>query len=129
MNDADRRRLERRASLLKSLAHPSRLLIIELLEQAPRCVGELTEAVGADITTVSKHLAVMKRAGLVTDVKKGTYSEYSLACDCTGHFIDCLEQGMHAGADGQGAGAAPACQARAPKARPASVDNPTTRAT
>ena len=92
MTAPDRRRLIRRASILKSLAHPSRLLIIEMLEEAPRCVGELTEAIGADITTVSKHLAVMKRAGLVRSEKHGTYSEYSLACDCVTRMIDCIEE-------------------------------------
>jgi ArsR family transcriptional regulator len=94
MTELDKQRLTRRASILKSLAHPSRLLIIEMLEKAPRCVGELTEAIGADITTVSKHLAVMKRAGLVRDEKHGTYSEYSLVCDCVTHLIDCIEEGM-----------------------------------
>lgn len=94
MTEFDRQRLARRAAILKSLAHPSRLLIIEMLEEAPRCVGELTEAIGADITTVSKHLSVMKRAGLVRDEKHGTYSEYSLVCDCVTHMIDCIEEGM-----------------------------------
>ncbi len=87
-------RLERRATLLKSLAHPSRLLIMEMLENKPCCVGELREAIGADITTVSKHLSVLKRVGLVRDVKRGTFSEYSLICSCVSHLIDCLEQGM-----------------------------------
>jgi ArsR family transcriptional regulator len=97
---ADSERLERRAGLLKSLAHPSRLMILELLETAPRCVGELTDAIGADITTVSKHLAVLKRAGLVRVVKKGTFSEYSMACDCVLHFIECLEKGREGGSKG-----------------------------
>jgi ArsR family transcriptional regulator, arsenate/arsenite/antimonite-responsive transcriptional repressor len=100
MTDSDMRRLDRRASLLKSLAHPSRLLIIELLEKGPRCVGELTEAIGADITTVSKHLAVLKRAGLVKDTKHGTYSEYALVCGCVSHFIECLETGAEKGEAG-----------------------------
>jgi len=104
MTDDDRQRLERRASLLKSLAHPSRLLIIEMLESAPRCVGELTEAIGSDITTVSKHLTVMKRAGLVRDIKHGTYSEYSLVCDCVTHFVDCIEDGMDKGVSAKGCG-------------------------
>jgi len=94
MTEAERQRLIRRADILKSLAHPSRLLIIEMLEQAPRYVGELTAAVGADITTVSKHLSVLKRAGLVSVEKHGTYSEYSLVCDCVTHMIDCVEDGM-----------------------------------
>ena len=94
MTEADRLRLTRRAAILKSLAHPSRLLIIEMLERSPRCVGELTQAIGADITTVSKHLSVLKRAGLVHDEKHGTYSEYSLVCDCVTHMIGCIEEGM-----------------------------------
>lgn len=94
MTESDRQRLTRRADILKSLAHPSRLLIIEMLENSPRCVGELTEAVGADITTVSKHLAVMKRVGLVRTVKQGTYSQYSIVCDCVTHLIDCIEVGI-----------------------------------
>jgi len=93
MTDHDRQRLERRSRLLKSLAHPSRLLIIEMLEVRPRCVGELTEAIGADITTVSKHLSVLKRAGLVRDTKRGTYSEYELVCSCVTHLVDCMENG------------------------------------
>lgn len=93
MTDTDRKRLEKRASLLKSLAHPSRLLILEMLENTPCCVGELTNAIGADITTVSKHLAILRHAGLVRDKKRGTYSEYELACGCLTHFIECLEEG------------------------------------
>ena len=87
-------RLERRATLLKSLAHPSRLLIMEMLENKACCVGALRDAIGADITTVSKHLSVLKRVGLVRDVKHGTFSEYSLVCSCVSHLIDCLEDGM-----------------------------------
>jgi ArsR family transcriptional regulator len=94
MKSKERERLARRAELLKSLAHPSRLLIIELLEGGPRTGSELTEAVGADKTTVSKHLTVLKKAGLVRDKKRGTWSDYELVCGCVSHFIDCIEGGM-----------------------------------
>lgn len=94
MTETDRQRLSRRALILKSLAHPSRLLVMELLEKGPRCVTELTEAVGADMTTVSKHLAVLRRTGLVRVTRHGTYSQYELACGCVGHFIDCIEGGI-----------------------------------
>lgn len=101
MDIPDRERLLRRASILKSLAHPSRLLMIEMLEEAPRCVGELTEAVGADITTVSKHLAVLKRVGLVRDAREGQYNRYFIVCDCVSHLVDCIEEGMaEKGSDG-----------------------------
>ncbi|PKL09090.1 MAG: transcriptional regulator [Spirochaetae bacterium HGW-Spirochaetae-7] len=95
MNETDRQRLTERAALLKSLAHPSRLLILEMLEKVPCSVGELTEAVGADITTISKHLAVLKRAGLVRDTKRGTWSYYELVCGCVTHLVDCIEQGRN----------------------------------
>jgi ArsR family transcriptional regulator, arsenate/arsenite/antimonite-responsive transcriptional repressor len=94
MNDHEMQRLERRAQILKSLAHPSRLLIIELLDKGPRCVADLIAAVGADKTTVSKHLPVLKKVGLVRDKKRGTWSDYELACGCVSHFVDCIEEGM-----------------------------------
>lgn len=94
MNKKTRERLERRALILKSLAHPSRLLIIELLEKRPHTGVELTEAIGSDKTTVSKHLGVLKKAGLVRDKKRGTWSDYELTCGCVTHFIDCVEDGM-----------------------------------
>ena len=65
-----------------------------MLEASPRCAGELTEAIGSHKTTVSKHLSVLKRAGLVKDHKRGTYSEYSLVCDCVTHMVDCIEQSV-----------------------------------
>jgi len=92
MTEQERLRLERRASLLKCLAHPSRLLIVELLEKGPRCVADLIEAIGADKTTVSKHLAVLKKAGLVRDKRRGTRSDYELVCGCVSPFIDCIEK-------------------------------------
>ncbi len=108
----DQSGLEARAAILKSLAHPSRLLIIQMLEDSPRCVGELREAIGSDITTVSKHLAVLKRAGLVRDKKRGTYSEYELVCGCVSHFIDCIENAMRG--EGDPGPSPPGLQAAAP---------------
>ena len=50
-------RLKARAAVLKAMAHPSRLLIIEELVQSPSCVQELTEMVGADMSTVTEDVA------------------------------------------------------------------------
>ncbi|MCK7507059.1 MAG: metalloregulator ArsR/SmtB family transcription factor [Desulfobacterales bacterium] len=71
MKESIRPRYEARAKILKAMAHPSRLLIIEELQKQERCVNELTEMVGADTSTVSKHLSVLKNAGLVTVEKEG----------------------------------------------------------
>ncbi len=46
---------EARARVAKALAHPSRLIILDAIADGERCVCELTELVGADQSTVSKH--------------------------------------------------------------------------
>ncbi len=76
---------------MKALAHPSRLMMIEELSHGERCVCELTELVGADISTVSKHLAVLKKAGIVTDEKKGKQVYYRLKVPCVLNFFHCIE--------------------------------------
>lgn len=91
MREAERRRLERRAEVVKALAHPSRLLIAEVLAEGERCVCELTEMVGADMSTVSKHLALMKAAGLIEAEKRGQNAYYRLACPCLGDFFACVD--------------------------------------
>src|SRR4030065_326438 len=60
-----------RASTRKAMGHPTRLFIIEELHKAERCVNELTEMIGSDVSTVSKHLSVLKNAGLVYDETHG----------------------------------------------------------
>ena len=81
---------ESQAQIIKALAHPARLLLVNLLEKRPVCVCELTEAVGCDISTVSLHLAVLRRAGLVVSEKKANKVFYSLKCPCVLEFLDCI---------------------------------------
>ena len=71
MKAAGKLRIHLRANVIKALAHSSRVLIASALIDGERCVCELTELVGADISTVSKHLSVMKNAGLVEIEKRG----------------------------------------------------------
>jgi ArsR family transcriptional regulator len=73
------------------MAHPTRLLFMELLLDGERCVQELTEAAGYDITTVSKHLAVMKNAGLLDCEKRGLQVFYRIACPCFVDFFRCID--------------------------------------
>jgi ArsR family transcriptional regulator, arsenate/arsenite/antimonite-responsive transcriptional repressor len=84
-------RHEARAKIIKAMAHPSRLFIIEELSKHECCVNELTEMIGTDASTVSKHLSVLKNAGLVTDEKRANSIFYSLRCPCIMDFIGCLE--------------------------------------
>ena len=82
---------EARARIAKALSHPSRLLILDALQQRAMCVCELTELVGADQSTVSKHLAVLRQAGLVEDHKRGVMNVYRLKVSCLEGFWQCIE--------------------------------------
>jgi DNA-binding transcriptional ArsR family regulator len=80
-----------RAAVIKALAHPSRVLIAEALIDGERCVCELTDLVKADMSTVSKHLAIMKAAGLVEVEKRGLNQFYRLRCPCLLEFFRCVD--------------------------------------
>ncbi len=82
---------EARANIAKALAHPTRLFIVDMLSKGERCVCELREAVGADVSTVSKHLSVLKKAGILEDDKRGLQVYYRLRCSCVLSFFNCLE--------------------------------------
>lgn len=86
--------LEARAKILKAMSHPVRLFIIEELKKGERCVCELQEMIGFDMSTISKHLAVLKNAGIVADRKAGTSSYYTLKVPCIINFFGCIEEVM-----------------------------------
>ncbi len=86
-----RKRYEARARVAKALAHPSRLMMLEALEGGEQCVCDLTELVGADQSTVSKHLAVLKQAGLVEDRRNGVQVFYRVKVCCLEGFWRCVE--------------------------------------
>ncbi|MBU2511235.1 metalloregulator ArsR/SmtB family transcription factor [bacterium] len=94
-------RYEEQARIIKALSHPSRLMVVEELAKGKRCVSELTELVGSDTSTVSKHLSVLKNAGLVFVEKKGTTVFYNLRMPCILDFFNCIESVIEANAFGQ----------------------------
>jgi len=87
----DRLRLENRARIMKALGHPTRLFIVETLESRPHCVCELTAMIGADMSTVSKHLSILKQAGVVCDEKRGSQVFYELRVPCVLRLFECVE--------------------------------------
>ncbi len=94
----NRRAYEERAKIIKALAHPSRLMMVDALVEGEKCVCELTELVGCDMSTVSKHLALMKEAGIVEDRKVGQQVFYSLRVPCIMNFFGCVEAVMQSNA-------------------------------
>ena len=87
-NRKDRRR---RAAVFKALGHPARLQIVEELAEGERCVCALVEAVGFGWSTVSRHLGVLKAAGVVADEKRGLQVYYRIALPCVKSFTECLK--------------------------------------
>jgi DNA-binding transcriptional ArsR family regulator len=86
---------EARAKILKAMAHPTRLFIVEeLAKRGERCVCELTEQIGADMSTVSRHLTILKQAGIVEDEKRGVSVYYRLQMCCGLAFFKCVESVM-----------------------------------
>jgi len=82
---------KKRSEIMKALAHPTRLFIVDFLADGEKCVCEIVEQVGVDISTISKHLSVMKNAGLVEDEKRGLNVFYKLVCPCISNLFTCLE--------------------------------------
>lgn len=85
-------RLASRVAVIKALAHPSRLIIAEALQGGPVCVGDLEKLIGADMSTVSKHLSLMRGVGLVTCERRGVQVFYQLACVCLPDFLRCVDE-------------------------------------
>jgi ArsR family transcriptional regulator len=80
------------AKVMKALAHPSRLLIVHALMDHELCVCELRDLLGQDISTVSRHLSVMKNAGLLVEDKRGLYVYYKLTAPCLKNFLNCVNK-------------------------------------
>ena len=92
MDPKTQARYEARARIIKAMAHPTRLFIVDELSRGKRCVCELTDMIGADVSTVSKHLAILKNSGVVQDEKRGVQVYYSLRCPCVLNFFTCVEK-------------------------------------
>ncbi len=65
--------------------------MVDALSCGEMCVCDLTELVGADISTVSKHLSLLKTAGVVSVEKRGLNQFYSLNCECLADFFRCVD--------------------------------------
>jgi DNA-binding transcriptional ArsR family regulator len=91
MNAKSKARFEARAKIIKAMAHPARLMIVDELSRRERCVCELTGMIGSDVSTVSKHLSVLRNAGIVRDEKRGSKVYYILRTPCILNFMSCVE--------------------------------------
>ena len=88
---ASERRFQRRTKVIKALAHPSRLAMVDALATGERCVCDLQALVGADMSTVSKHLSLLREAGIVLSEKRGLQVFYRLRVPCLLSFFSCVD--------------------------------------
>jgi len=80
-----------KADVIKALGHPTRLAIIESLSDGEMCVCDIAEATGAEQSNVSRHLAMMQRANVLTSRKEGLMVYYRLCLPCILPFLRCVE--------------------------------------
>lgn len=85
---------EQRAEILKAMAHPARLKMIDALSSGEKCVCELQELVGSAMPTVSRHLSQMKAAGVVACRRDGNNIYYRLLVPCVLNVFDCIAKAI-----------------------------------
>lgn len=86
---AMRESFSNQAKMFKALAHESRLIIVDRLSRGECSVGDLRELVGSDLSTVSKHLALLRAHGIVEDRREGTIVYYRLLTPSVRNFFAC----------------------------------------
>ncbi len=80
-----------RTAVFKALGHPARLRMVDALGDGERCVCELVEVAGLAWSTVSRHLAILKGAGVLEDEKRGQQVFYRLRLGCVEDLNRCLD--------------------------------------
>jgi len=81
---------EIRSKIIKAMGHPVRLMIIEFLKNRERSFSDIFGLFKLDKSTVSKHLLVLKEAGIVSSKKDGADMVYKLEVPCVTDFFSCV---------------------------------------
>jgi ArsR family transcriptional regulator len=84
--------LKRQAEVFKALGHPGRMAIVHALGNGEVCACELAAVAGVAASTASRHLGVLRQAGLIEDERRGQQIFYRLTCPCVLTFGDCLDR-------------------------------------
>ena len=78
-----------KAEILKALAHPVRLKIVDELSRGDKCACEMIKIAGVDVSVLSRHMAQLKNTGIVSEQKKGVRVYYHIACPCILQALEC----------------------------------------
>ena len=90
MKKETRKLYEMKAEVIQAIAHPIRLAIVDYLADGEQCVCDIAVHVEAQRSNVSRHLAVMLKAGVVDCRKDGLRVLYSLRTPCVAGFLSCV---------------------------------------
>jgi len=81
---------EKQAEIVKAIAHPLRIAIVDFLKDGEQCVCDIAEHIGSERSNVSRHLSVMVHAGVLTYRKEGLKVIYKLKTPCILDFFSCV---------------------------------------
>ena len=84
-------KFKHQAHIIKALAHPTRLFIVDELSRGERCVCEITRMVGVEMPTISRHLGVLKSVGILETEKRGLQVFYRWRVPCVLSFFECVD--------------------------------------
>ena len=95
MDRATRDRHQRHARVFKALGHATRLVVVRELGRGERCVQDPQKLVGSDLSTVSKHLSVLREAGVLGRRKQGTSAYYRIVDESIFELCDLVCGSIH----------------------------------
>jgi ArsR family transcriptional regulator, arsenate/arsenite/antimonite-responsive transcriptional repressor len=93
---------EIRSRIIKAMAHPVRLMVIDELKAGEKSFSTLFGLFKLDKSTVSKHLLVLKEAGIVSSRKEGVDMIYRLEVPCVTDFFGCVTEVIQSNIKRQG---------------------------
>jgi DNA-binding transcriptional ArsR family regulator len=80
-----------KAEILKALAHPIRIILVDALSKQDMCVCDLNTLVSVDQSSVSRHLSILKKAGIVSERRDGMRVIHHLDTPCILNAVGCAE--------------------------------------
>lgn len=83
---------ERKAEVIKAVAHPLRVAVVDFLKDGEKCVCDIADHIGAERSNASRHLSVMLKAGVLRCRKEGLQVFYELRTPCILNFLNCATQ-------------------------------------
>ena len=87
----DAEQLQHAASVLKTLGHPARLAIIEVLEDGPHNVTNIQEAIGESQAITSQHLRLMETRDILSSERNGVQIYYQLKDQFITQILECVK--------------------------------------